>query len=372
MSTLSQEHRGVRVCVRTPRARGAIAVIRVWGPGSVELVDSVFQPERAGSLSETAPGRPRFGRVGEESRAGEEVVASVLAGPGRVPEVELHCHAGPTAVAMLVERLVAQGAERRQPIAWIRHDARALIAAEAMVDLARASTLQSAEILLDQWHGALEREVAALRAQTDRASALHGRDRLLERERIGLRLISGWKVALVGRPNVGKSRLMNALAGYTRAIVDPTPGTTRDVLTVRTALDGWPVEIADTAGIRSTSDALETEGISRARVYGSGADLSVLILDRSEPLTPKDLDLIASHDQGLIVANKADLPAAWQSDDRVALTISAERGDGIEALIHTIAHRLVPDPPPPGSGVPFRPRHRRWIESLFEDRSTFP
>jgi tRNA modification GTPase len=326
-------------------------------------VDRVFQPERTRSLRETAPGTPRFGRIGQEREAGEEVVASVVAGNGAVPEVELHCHAGPTAVAMLVERLVAEGAESRQPVAWIRHDARSLIAAEAMVDLARASTLRTAEILLDQWHGALEREVFELSQQTDREIALQARDRLLDREQIGLRLISGWKVALIGRPNVGKSRLMNALAGFTRAIVDPTPGTTRDVLTVRTALDGWPVEIADTAGIRSTDDALETEGISRAREYGSAADLSVLILDRSEPLTSKDLDLIASHDQGLIVANKADLPASWQSDNLVALTISAERGDGIEELIDTISRRLVPDPPPAGSGVPFRPRHRRWIES---------
>ena len=364
MSTRSRDEPAVRVCVLTPNSRGAIAVVRVWGSGAITLVDRVFQPDRAGPLSKTAAGRIRFGRVGDDGvGAGEEVVASVVAGNGPASEVELHCHAGPTVVAMLVEKLVAAGAESRQPVAWIRHDARSLIAAEALVDLARASTLQAAEILLDQWHGALEREVSALREETDPASARHARDQLLDRERIGLRLISGWRVALVGRPNVGKSRLMNALAGYTRAIVDPTPGTTRDVLTVRTALDGWPVEIADTAGIRSTNDALETEGISRARVYGAAADLSVLILDRSEPLTSKDLDLIASPGQGLIVANKGDLPAAWESDNLAALTISAERGDGIDDLIRTISHRLVPDPPPPGSGVPFRPRHRRWIET---------
>ncbi len=173
---------------------------------------------------------------------------------------------------------------------------------------------------------------------------------------------------LAGRPNVGKSRLLNALAGYGRAIVDPSPGTTRDVVTVRTAVDGWPVELADTAGLRDPDDAIEAAGIALARARQREADLLLIVLDRSEPWTENDQALIAAARQAgpssvtLTVANKSDLPAAWEPLESKVATISAERGDGIEDLTHALAHRLVPAPPPPGAGVPFRPAHLRRID----------
>ncbi len=115
---------------------------------------------------------------------------------------------------------------------------------------------------------------------------------------------------VAGRPNVGKSRLLNALAGYERAIVDPTPGTTRDVVTVRTALDGWPVELADTAGLRDSDDAIESAGIALARARQADADLTLLVLDRSEPLTETDLALRADVQEkgGLIIAEQGRSP----------------------------------------------------------------
>jgi tRNA modification GTPase len=224
--------------------------------------------------------------------------------------------------------------------------------------------LKTAEILLEQVEGALAHAVDRLIAglSNDRLATLEALDTLISRAEIGLRLVTGWTVALAGRPNVGKSRLLNALAGYDRAIVDPTPGTTRDVLTVRTALDGWPVELADTAGLRNAADPLESAGIALARRQQARADLTVLVLDRSEPLTADDHALIASAPNALRVANKADLPSAWQANDQgVAATVSAERGDGLDDLIREIARRLVPQPPPPRAGIPFRPSHRRRL-----------
>ncbi len=172
---------------------------------------------------------------------------------------------------------------------------------------------------------------------------------------------------LAGRPNVGKSRLLNALAGYERAIVDPSPGTTRDVVTIRVALDGWPVELADTAGLRASDDAVEAAGIATARARQGEADLVVLVLDRSEPLTEADLALHETYGRAVVVANKADLPASWRPEGPEILTISAERGDGIEALAAAIARRLVPDPPAPGAGVPFRPGQVRRLDQARHD-----
>src|SRR5690606_1851021 len=150
--------------------------------------------------------------------------------------------------------------------------------------------------------------------------------------------------------------LLNALAGFGRAIVSPTPGTTRDVVTVRTAIDGWPVELADTAGVRTTDDPIEASGVQLARSRHGGADLVLPGLDRSEPLTEADRALIAERPDALIVCNKADLPAAWESEPSWAecAIVSAGRGDGLDALLGAIARRLVPDPPPSGVAVPFR------------------
>jgi len=356
-----------RVCVLTPDARGALAVVRVWGPRALEIADAVFRPARGVRLAETPPDRPRFGRAG--AGLGDEVVAVVVG--GQTPQIEIHCHGGPAPVALVVEALIAAGAERRQPIAWVRHDARSLVAAEALVELARAPTLRSAEILLEQAQGALEREAAEIagRAAADPLGAIKAVERLLARAAVGLKLVTGWTVALAGRPNVGKSRLLNALAGYDRAIVDPTPGTTRDVVTVRTAFDGWPVELADTAGLRDADDATERAGIALARARHAEADLTLLVLDRSEPLTELDGALRESTlgSGGLVVATKCDLPAAWRPGEDAAVTVavSAVSGDGLERLASAVTRRLVPAPPPPGAGVPFRPAHVRRLESAL-------
>jgi tRNA modification GTPase len=350
-----------QVCVLTPESRGAVATVRVWGSAALAVVDRVFRPARGSRLADSAVDRPRFGRIGEGT--GDEVVAVIVG--GHPAEVEVHCHGGPAALALVVEAIEAAGAQRRSPTAWIAHHSGSAIEAEARIDLARAPTVRTAEILLEQSRGALAREVASMvqRITTNHDDALAGIDRLLTRAAVGLRLISGWSVALAGRPNVGKSRLLNALAGYERAIVDPAAGTTRDVVTVRTAFDGWPVELADTAGLRDACDAVEAAGIALARAQQARSDLILLVLDRSEPLTPADHALLATLRDPLIVANKADLPAAWEPWDESLVTVSAERGDGLERLIATIARRLVPSPIEPGAGVPFRSEHVRRLEA---------
>ncbi len=351
-----------QACVLTAPGRGAIAVVRVWGPGAVAAVDAAFRPARGSGLATSPAGRLRVGRMG--AGPGDEVVAVVV--EGDPPEVEVQCHGGPAAVGLVVEAMAAAGARPRAPIAWARHSAGSSTRAEAAVALGSAATVRAAGILLDQAEGALEAEFRRIRdaIDSDPAGAVAGLDRLIGRSRVGVRLAGGWRVALAGRPNVGKSRLLNAMAGFDRAIVDPTPGTTRDVVTVAAAFDGWPVELADTAGLRDPADPIEAGGIALARARHHRADLVLVVLDRSEPLTDLDRAILAEHPGAPVVANKCDLPASWDESAFEARAVSAERGDGVEALTASVAARLVPDPPEPGSGVPFRPIYARRLAAI--------
>jgi tRNA modification GTPase len=157
-------------------------------------------------------------------------------------------------------------------------------------------------------------------------------------------------VTVAGAPNVGKSSLVNALAGYQRSIVAPTPGTTRDVVTVNLAVDGWPLELSDTAGLRTAGESLEVAGIQRARAAAAGADLCLWVLDASaEPVWPD-----AGAGAVRLVVNKVDLPPAWDLNQAEgAVRVSAQTGDGLPELCAALSGWLVPDVPPEGTAVPF-------------------
>ena len=133
-----------------------------------------------------------------------------------------------------------------------------------------------------------------------------------------------------------------------------------------TAVEGWPVEIADTAGLRRTDDPIELQGLELARERASRADLVLLLLDRSEPLRADDLDALDALPEALRVASKADLPPRWEAGELGALPLSAETSIGLDDLLAAIGRRLVPAPPEPGAGVPFRREHIQAIETIRE------
>ncbi len=167
---------------------------------------------------------------------------------------------------------------------------------------------------------------------------------------LGRHLVQPWSVVIGGAPNVGKSSLVNALVGYTRSIVAATPGTTRDVVTTAIAIDGWPIELHDTAGLRDAAGAIEAEGIARARAAAARADLRLWLLDGAcEPVLP-----VANGWHTVI--NKCDLPPAWDWL-RVpeSLHVSARTGAGVPDLCAAISRWLVPEPPAPGEAVPWVP-----------------
>jgi tRNA modification GTPase len=291
-----------------------------------------------------------LGQIGTE--VADEIVLAVK-GVQPVPWLELHGHGGREVVRLLLDLFRAHGF---QECSWQEFLSRTgdPLRAAAAVALTAATTVRTASILLDQYHGAFGAALAVLVADLDAGRVEKAGERLAELLRfapLGARL-KPWRVVLAGAPNVGKSSLLNALAGYQRSIVAATPGTTRDVVTTRTALDGWPVELADTAGQRSETDDLEGQGIRKARETAAAADLCLWVLDAStEPVWPN-----ADAGSVRLVVNKTDLAATWDlSKAGDAPRVSARTGEGIAELCGCLAQWLVPDPPPPGAAVPFTP-----------------
>lgn len=346
----------------TPPGKAAIATLGLLGAGGWDMVRRLFTPARGASLpADAPPGRHWFGRLGRDP--GDEVIV-VLQRTEPVPLVEIHAHGGRAAVRYLMELLAGEGAEAcpwQRLIELAEGDS---LRAAATVALAQAPTLRTAAILLDQYHGALHRaldRVVLAMAAGDRAGVAALLSELDALSAIGRHLTDPFRVVVAGAPNVGKSSLVNALAGYQRSIVAATPGTTRDVVTTPLALDGWPVELADTAGLRQGAETLEALGVEQARAAMARADLVLWVVDAAAvPVWPGLRD-----DRLRLVVNKCDQPPAWPRDQAGdAPHVSALTGAGVADLAAAVASWLVPQAPPPGTGVPFTEAQRQAITRL--------
>lgn len=334
----------------TPPGRGAIATLLVEGAGALAAVQTAFRSAQGKPLETSAADQLRFGHFGPGP--GEEVVVRVRS----ERSVELHCHGGQAAVAMVEQTLVEQGCRPVSWQEWTRRSSEDPLGAAALLALADARTERTASILLDQYQGALRRaigEVAECLDRRDFAGAQRKLEELISRAALGLHLVRPWRVVVAGPPNAGKSTLLNAMVGYARAIVDPQAGTTRDLVTAVTALEGWPVELGDTAGLREASHPVEQAGVDAARRSLATADLVLLVFDLSQAWSPAADALLASHPGSMTVHNKDDLASPADPARPAGHRVSALQGEGIEGLLHAIAARLVPAPPAPGAAVPF-------------------
>jgi tRNA modification GTPase len=268
-----------------------------------------------------------------------------------VPWLEVHCHGGREAVRLLVDLFRSQGLVVCSWADLLRATESDPLRAEAAIALARAPTVRTAAILLDQYNGAFAAALSDILASLDRgdsAAAMTQVDALARFAPLGRHLTTPWRVTVAGAANVGKSSLVNALAGYQRSIVAPTPGTTRDVVTVTLAIDGWPLSLADTAGVRAAGEPLEAAGIQLAREAAAQADLCLWVLDlMTEPIWP---DLSAGNVR--LVVNKCDLVSNWDLEEP-AVHVSALTGEGLPELCAAISGWLVPEVPAAGAAVPF-------------------
>jgi tRNA modification GTPase len=339
-------------CLTAP-GKAAIATLAVRGPMAWEITRQLFAPRKGRLPDAPTAGKYWYGRIGKD-----HADDAILAVKQETPSVclELHCHGGIEVVRMLQELFAQRGVSI---VPWKR----ILDGAVEIYDLlAHAPTTRTASILLDQANGAWQsclREMLDAEKQGDAVAATQKLRRLDDLIPLGQHLVEPWRIVVAGAPNVGKSSLINALAGYTRSIVSPSPGTTRDVVTVRLAIDGWPVEMADTAGIRRSSSDLEQQGIVRAYDAIRESDLRYWLLDGStEPIFPDD------RSEWHFLINKIDLPAAWDWQ-RVpeALRLSAQTQAGLAELCEMISRQLVPHSPIPGEAVPCLREHVEWVRA---------
>jgi len=336
----------------TATGSSAIASLRVAGEGAT------------GVLSHCLPDftEPQVGQVRLLSvpLTGISSAEQVVLTQRSTENYDLHCHGGEKVVELLIATLVAAGAvEKSWQEQFPSTSQLTQLQQEATLALTEATTERVAAILLDQYNGALETALEKLQMTQEEEL----RQTLLARGKLGVAMLNGWDVVFTGQPNVGKSSLLNQLAGFDRAIVHPQHGTTRDLVRYSTALAGWPVRLTDTAGIRQTNDAIEQEGVTRARQAAKEAALVILVTDATTSLSPEEQSWLADFPQTLLVRNKSDL-ATVKENEGEAIYTSALTGAGIEQLATQIATTLVPNPPQPGEAVPFCQRHLELLRTF--------
>jgi tRNA modification GTPase len=364
------------VAIATPPGRGGIGIVRLAGADAPRIARDLcrrsepFEPRHA-TLA-------RIADATSPQRAIDEVVVTWFAAPHSYTGddvVEISGHGSPVLLERIVGLAMQAGARLAEPGEFTfraylngRID---LAQAEAVADLVDAVTPLQARVAMDQLEGTLTRAIAEIdaalfdliarleasldfpdegfhfitvedaRASLDRlAGAL---ERLSREGRVGRVVREGRLVVIAGPPNAGKSSLFNALSGAARAIVTPLPGTTRDVLTERVDIAGVPVTLVDTAGLRESGDAIEVEGVARAKQAQAIAALTLLVIDRSAPLGDAERDLIArTPAPRVLVASKCDLPDAWPVERMVdAIAVSVVTGEGLETLRGVIRRELM-------------------------------
>jgi tRNA modification GTPase len=372
--------------IATPVGEGGVAIIRVSGPDAERIAAGVFA--RNAGKNGTLKSNTLYHGTIRDSKT-DNVLDEVLLAVMRKPRsytgedvVEIHCHGGIFLVREILGLVLSQGARQAEPGEFTKraflNGKLDLAQAEAVLDLIQARTNKAVELARNQVEGSLSSWVRGLRedlldilVQVEAAVDFPEEDiellqgsKLIEKiSSLELKIIDiigtyewgrlfreGASVCICGRPNVGKSSLLNSLLGEERVIVTPVPGTTRDVIEESINLGGLPAVLWDTAGIRETSDEIETIGVNLSRQHLEKADAVLLVLDGSESLTDEDRTLLELNagKKAIIVVNKNDLPQKLNLVEaaKVAMlakivSVSAKTKAGVDELQNSLRELLI-------------------------------
>ena len=422
MRTARENERETIAAVATPPGEGGIAIVRVSGPGAIALAARIFRPARPGAVTRYAGFAAHYGhffdvKTGESADDGLLTIFRAPRSYTGEDAAELSCHGGPVTTAKVLRLALGAGARLARPgeftLRAFLNGRIDLAQAEAVADVIRARTDAAQRLARRQLDGDLSREVTALREEcigilaaievsidfseetgeldyerlTPRIETARRRvETLLQTAEQGRILREGLRAAIVGRPNVGKSSLLNALLRADRAIVTPIAGTTRDALEESANLSGLPVVLTDTAGIRETEDTVERIGVTRAKAAIAQADVVLLVLDAAAGLTAEDREILRelreSGESGnapriVFAANKRD--AASESQINAILTdcaalsvsgdsfvsVSAQTGAGLPELEACLTESGRETTAAPDAVIISNARHREALQAAL-------
>ena len=364
--------------IATPLGEGGLAVIRISGPQALTVADRCFAPSGPGKPSAAASHTIHFGHVISNGKRVDEVLLAVMRTPRtftREDVVEITCHGGVLPAKLVLESVLRSGARLAEPGEFTRRaflNGRIDLAqAEAVADLIHSRTEMALRAASEQLAGKLSQRINSLREQMlktlahieahidfpDEDIAPDTREQLIQHLQSGVEFTDGLlrtanegrilrrgiRGAIIGRPNVGKSSLLNQLLGHERAIVSAIPGTTRDTIEETANIRGLPVIFIDTAGLREGSDEIEVEGIRRSRESLERAEFILHVLDAAEPITSADRAYLAEFGgkKRIVLLNKIDLPRRLELPpisegdafgSGVVVQVSCVTGEGIELL----------------------------------------
>ena len=372
--------------IATPHGAGGIGIIRVSGGDALGVARRVFRPAAGGTLGDIAPYTARYGHiVAADGTVIDECILLYMRAPHSYTgedTAELQCHGGAVVLREVLLRTWEVGARPAEAGEFTKraflHGRLDLVRAEGVMELIAAKSTRAARAARERLAGAFSHAVTDIRTQIlgavahieagidfpeddiPAASAEHlaaeidaasaAVRRLLVGADTGRILRDGVKTVIVGRPNVGKSSLLNALLGMERAIVTDVPGTTRDIIEEEISVAGIPLRLLDTAGLRAAEDAVEQIGVARTEQHLTDAELILAVFDASEPLTAEDHALLtrlsAVAADIIILCSKEDRPSVLSAADFSAvaapvLRISAQEGTGLDALREEIAAHIV-------------------------------
>ncbi|WP_346887794.1 tRNA uridine-5-carboxymethylaminomethyl(34) synthesis GTPase MnmE [Clostridium sp. UBA1056] len=362
--------------ISTSIGEGGIAIVRISGDKAKEVVDKIFQAKNGKSIKDMKSYTMKYGYIIDENNNHiDEVIVSFMKGPRSFTAedtIEINCHGGVVATNKVLEQVIKQGVRLAEPGEFTKRaflNGRIdLSQAEAVIDIINAKTDLSMKSALMQSEGAISKEIQELRGKLlstiahIEATVDYPEDDLeevtaemaikdlevikkeikefIETAEEGKILREGLSTVIVGKPNVGKSSLLNALTKENRAIVTDIPGTTRDVIEEYINISGIPIKVIDTAGIRETDDVVEKIGVERSRAKINDADLIILILDSSNDLSEEDKEIInhISNKKYMILLNKSDLNSKITQGNlqnincKNIYSISAKTGEGIDKV----------------------------------------